>query len=217
MGIFGSIVDIVRKPIRGIGRIARGKFREGLSDIGAGAKAAAPALALTGVGAPLALGIGAGGGALEGATKKGAGFGDVIGGAAGGAAGAGTGLALRGIGSRLLGGAGEAIDPFARAASGAGNAASVAAPAAAAGAGAGGGVGGALRGIGSFVKDNPEVATQIAGTAANAYGAHQEGEALDRLARLREEEQRRAWERQENADPVIQRILQELLMAPSPN
>lgn len=205
MGFFGSLVDIVRKPLRGIGRIARGKFREGLSDIGAGAKAAAPALALTGVGAPLALGIGAGGGALEGATKKGAGFGDVIGGAARGAAGAGTGLALRGIGSRVLGGAASTV-----------NEATPTVVSEMAGSG-GGGISGALRGIGSFVKDNPDVATQIAGTAASAYGAHQEGEALDRLARLREEEQRRAWQREENADPIIQRILQELLMAPSAN
>ena len=59
MGFLKSIGNAITRPIRGLGRIARGKFREGFGDIGAGAKAAAPILGASGVGLPLAAGIGA--------------------------------------------------------------------------------------------------------------------------------------------------------------
>ena len=58
--------------------------------------------------------------------------------------------------------------------------------------------GGSGQGIGSrllgWIGKNPEVPLAVLGTAANVYGAHQEGKAEDRRIRLQEEEQRRRWE-----------------------
>ena len=99
MGLF----DFISRPLRGIGRLARGLFdlnprllREGVGDVGAGAKAAAPILGLTGVGMPLAAAIGAAGGLAERGTAPGAEFGDVLTSGVTGAAGGAAGAAARG-------------------------------------------------------------------------------------------------------------------------
>jgi hypothetical protein len=224
MGFFSAIGKAISRPVRGIGRIARGKFKEGLGDIGSGAKAAAPFLAATtGIGALPAIAMGAGGGALE-AGMSDQGVGGILKGAAGGAASAGTGAALRGIGGRLLGGAPDAAAPAMEGAKAMGGAksalASVGSKAAAPAmeGAARGGIGsrllGAAKGVGNWAGNNPEVAASVAGTGANAYGAYQEGAAADRIADLREEETRRGWQRQENMDPFLQTLLERLL-APS--
>src|SRR5690606_27016684 len=106
---FKKLGDTISRPFRGIGRIVRGKLREGLEDIGHGAKNIAPVvLGATGVGFPAALAVGAAGGALERGVRKGADFGDMLSGAVGGAAsgalGHTGGRVLRGIPSLFSGG-----------------------------------------------------------------------------------------------------------------
>ena len=229
MSFFGSLLSIPQKAVRGIGRVARGKFKEGLGDIGSAAKGAAPLLALTGVGAPLALGIGAGGGALQGATDDG--FGGALRGAAGGAANTGLALAARGIGSKILGGGVDAasaagtpgvsapVSGFGGLGEGAANTAMRSATQSVAG-GATDAVPEAARGIGSrvlgFAKENPLVASEVVKGGLGAYGASQQGAALDREAALREEETRRKWQRQDNADPVLQEMIRRLLSQTTP-
>lgn len=105
MGFFGDLAGAISKPFRGIGRIARGKFKQGLGDIGGGIKDLAPGLAfIPGVGSLAALGIGAAGGALSRGADKGFNLRNIVQGGAGGAGRAGTGIALKGIGSKLLSG-----------------------------------------------------------------------------------------------------------------
>ena len=91
-----ALLDFVTRVPRGIGRLLRGKFREGLGDIGAGAKGFAPILGLTGVGMPLAAAIGAVGGLAERGTAPGAELGDVLASGLTGAAGGAAGAAARG-------------------------------------------------------------------------------------------------------------------------
>lgn len=90
--------------------MARGKFREGMGDIGEGLKEAAPYAAMVpGVGTVAAAGMGAAGGAMERAGQPGANFGSVAGGAAGGAAAPAISGMASGAGSKLMGrGAGAA-------------------------------------------------------------------------------------------------------------
>jgi len=71
-----ALFDFLTRPLRGVGRLLRGKFREGIGDIGAGAKSLAPVLGLSGVGLPLAAIIGGAGGLAEAGTAPGAKFGD---------------------------------------------------------------------------------------------------------------------------------------------
>ncbi len=212
MGLFSAIGSAISRPVRGLGRIARGKFRQGLGDIGAGVKTAAPLLAATtGIGAPLAIGLGVGGGAAK-SFGEGGDFGDVLKGAAGGGLAAGA----AGIGRRLSGGA-NALR---------GGTAGIDAPIAGFGGlgaegarevagGIGSGIGGRLAGIGrgvaSFARENPVVASNLAGTAANVYGAREEGRAMDEELAFRREQIERANRRQENADPILQDILRRLL------
>jgi hypothetical protein len=96
---------------------------------------------------------------------------------------------------------------------------SAAAPAASAAgpAGIGSRLLGAGKDVAGWVGKNPEVAGMVGGAAANVYGAHQEGAAYDRAASLREEEMRRTWDRQDNADPVLQEIISRLLREQSVN
>src|SRR3990167_9900753 len=98
-----AIWDIVTRPVRGVGRILRGKVKQGLGDIGSAAQRAAPLLALTGVGAPLAIGIGAAGGALERGARRGFNIENIArGGVTGGGRAAAT-QALKGVAGRLGG------------------------------------------------------------------------------------------------------------------
>lgn len=114
MGFFKKLGDIVSRPVRGIGRIVRGKFREGIADIAHGAKYAAAFV--PGVGPGMAAAIGAGAGALERGAERGFNVRNMAQGAVGGAAAglAGEGVqglgraglsAVRGIGSRVAGNA----------------------------------------------------------------------------------------------------------------
>jgi hypothetical protein len=63
---------------------------------------------------------------------------------------------------------------------------------------------GAGRGILNFAKDNPADAADIARTGLEAYGAHQEGQFIDR-------EQQRRNQRQENMDPVVAELLRRIM------
>jgi len=104
-GFFKGVGRAISRPVRGIGRIARGNFREGLGDIGHGIKRGAQAAALVGSGGTYApLLAAAGGGMLERGTEEGASFGNVMGAGIRGASGA---VAARGIGNtaRSIGGA----------------------------------------------------------------------------------------------------------------
>lgn len=157
--------------------------------IGRLARMVSPFLALTGVGAPLAVGIGATGGALEAADEDR----DVLGGMMSGAMPAAAGA----VGSKLLGGGAGAAGV---AEPGSGEALYGTAP-------QGRGLGGRLLG---WAKANPELAMGAAGTALEAYGAHQEGQAMDRLADLREEDQRRGYAREDNMDDIIARLTQRI-------
>lgn len=199
IAFLGAIGRAITKPFRGVGRILRGKFREGLSDIGGAAETLAPALALTGVGAPLAIGIGAGGSALEEAAKGGN-VGDILKGAAGG--GAKTGLAY--IGKGLVGKGGTSPDPFARAAGEAGAMASR-------GAGLGARLADVGRSVAGYAKENPSLALQAAGAGAQAYGAHEQGKALDKQIKFERERELRDRERREAMDPLMQEILKRIL------
>lgn len=238
MGFFDF--DWTYKPVRGIGRLLRGKFKEGLNDIGDAASDVAPAVAwVPGVG-PIAAGaLGAGGRFLEEATDNDKGI-NALGVLGSGAAGYGSGKlagqvgGLSGIGKFLgLGGGGAApaaaapaIPAGATGAPGAAGlansvstggglapaptigrvAASSAAPTAAASPG----------GLDTLTKLG--LASQGAGAAANVYGAHQQGKAEDRRARMEEGEIARRARREEeelarrNAmDPVRAQLLAKLL------
>lgn len=111
-GLGKGIAGAVSRPVRGLGRIARGKFREGFADIAHGAKRGAQAAALVGTGgmaAPALLAAGAGG--LERGLEHGFNVGNVAGGAARGAAGAYTARGVGNIGRMALGGGGAASMP----------------------------------------------------------------------------------------------------------
>jgi hypothetical protein len=183
--MWGRVKNAVSKPVRGIGRIARGKFREGMGDIGEGLEAAGPALhAIPGVGTAAAIGLQAGGAAMNRMGQEGANFGSVAGSAGRGAAQGGAsalggaaigkiaggagGAAAEGIGDELAGSAVDGIgDELA---------------------------GEAAQGLGSrfggWVSENPELAGDIAGTGLEAYGAHKDDKARQRAWELEEEERR---------------------------
>jgi hypothetical protein len=78
--------------------------------------------------------------------------------------------------------------------------------------GEGGGGGGPLRAIGRFITRNPELITGLAGTAANVYGAAQEGKArgeeLDEQRRQHEAEleERRKQREQDRIDMILRGI-----------
>ena len=149
-----------------------GALKSGIKKVGKFAQKAAPALAfIPGVGTLAAAGIGAAGGLIGGNGLRGAAKG-AIGGAAGGLAQAGL--------SRLGGGA----NPLAKWASGRGGGSALSSGIkGVGGGGGGGGIGGAIRGVGSFIKDNPQLALGGLGALQNAHQQSrfegQQGEALD--------------------------------------
>lgn len=184
MGFFSSIGSAISKPFRGIGRIVRGKFKEGLGDLADTAETFAPALALTGLGAPAAIGIGAGAGALSSLNDDRS----VLQGALGGGAKTGAAYALKGIGSKL-GGGGGAGTATAGAPVAPGSMVQTVAPITktvteSAGRGLGSRLGGALSGVGSYLQENPEVAI----AAGEGLGGIAQGRADSRLMDLREAE-----------------------------
>lgn len=76
-----GVVTAPQKAVRGLGRLARGHFREGLGDLGGAASGASSVLhLLPGVGTGAAAAIGSAGEALQGLTRKaGGGFeGDIM-------------------------------------------------------------------------------------------------------------------------------------------
>lgn len=215
--------DAFTKPVRGIGRILRGKVQEGLNDIGDSASKLAPAVAfIPGVGPIGAGALGGIGKLLEETTDndKGVDIGGVAMAGAGGygagklagAVGGASGLVdaakggLKGIGSLVTGGGGGA--------------AATTSSAAAPGIGVGGGT---TYSLGSAANTGAKAAggmdaltkvalgSQVAGSAANAYGAHQMGKVEDRRMSLEEEEIARRRNRQEGLDPVRAAILKRLL------
>lgn len=101
------------RPVRGVGRLLRGKGDEGMADIGHGIKTVAPvALGATGFGIPAAMAAGAAGGALEKGGETNWSGKSMVGGAAGGAltgaVGHGAGKVGRAAAGRLLTGGGGA-------------------------------------------------------------------------------------------------------------
>lgn len=174
-----------------------------LKGIGRIAKSVSPFLAMSGVGTPLALGIGAGGGALEAAADDDRDTG-VLGGMVKGAVPAVAGKALGSLASRVMPAAAPAIsNPSQAIAAGSmGGPAAAAAPAA-----AGRGLGGRLL---DWAKANPELAMSAAGTGVEAFGAYQEGQAMDRLADIRERELDRDNMREDNLDEVLAQITRRL-------
>lgn len=73
-------------------------------------------------------------------------------------------------------------------------------------------------GIGSFITKNAPLITSLAGTAANVYGATQQGKARDKELKLAEEEQRKRYElaQQQRRDDQIRMLLQ-MASQPFPN
>lgn len=220
-----AIWDVITKPVRGIGRLLRGKFRQGLGDIGSGTKSLAPILAATGVGAPLALGIGAAGGALEGATTGGGGLKNLLKGAAGGAARTGAAAGGRALALKYMGGGGpanpsEAIRQYGSGGGGAGTGGATNGVGRLLSSGEGGvrGAGEGIVNAGKGVARWAEAHPTLAGSAISAYGDYESGQQKDRelalyeeeLAR-REAERMRQRERQDNLDPVLAAMIQKLI------
>lgn len=190
--MFGRIGRAISRPVRGAGRIARGvvtgdgdRIRQGFGDIGEGVQAASPALAaIPGVGTLAAAGIGAAGAAANRMGQSGANIGSVLSSAGRGGAGAAAG----GVAGRVAGAVpgADRLSGFVSRGAGEGGGGGIGSVLSRAG-GGGGGEGGRLsritdgaRRLGGWVRDNPELATDIAGTGLEAYGAHQQGRAMDR-------------------------------------
>lgn len=235
-GFFKGVGRAISRPVRGVGRMLRGNFREGLGDIAHGAKYAAGFI--PGVGPLAAAGIGAAAGALERGAEQGFNAGNIIRGGAGGAVAGLTGEAaqgaLRGVGGLVRGGSSAASSlPSASVPSAGGSTAAVpgaanagrgitmsalkplaGAPstvssAATVGAGALSKVPkpppSALKGVGSFLAKNPEVATAGMSAGANMMAANQMGQAEDRRLSLEEEQMRQRMSKEG--------ILRDLLMS----
>ena len=174
-----AIWDAVTKPVRGIGRLLRGKFREGFDDLGEGAKAAAVPVSF--VNPLLGAGLALAGNVADKATDPG-GLGkaklfkDF---AAPAALTYGAGQLGRGIGSALMKG-GQVAQPGVEFGFGIGQ---NAAP-------AGQGIGRALlqagRGAGNYIAKNPEVL----GYGMQAVGAYRDDQLRQDL--LRDEKDKRA-------------------------
>ena len=228
MGFFDF--DWVYKPVRGIGRLLRGKGQEGLHDLTSSARDFAPAAAwIPGVG-PLAAGaMGALGSLGEEITdkEKGVSMGEVL---MSGASGFGSGKL-----AQAAGGASGVLDAVKGGAKGIGDIVGISGKEAAQPALTNAGsIGTTFKGVSSVAPKVAESAaamaggeaamkggmdaltkialgTNIAGTAANVYGAHQMGAAEDRRMSLEEEELMRRRDRQESLDPVRAQLLQQLL------
>ncbi len=195
-GLAKGVGSAVGRPLRGIGRVMRGNFREGFADIGHGIKRGAQAAALLGSGGLAAPAIAAGGGMLERGLSENASLGNVLGAGVGGASGA---MAARGVGnigrSMLKRGAGAtagqassggvipSVSRAERTATALGQTVS-----SASGGGAGGGIGGALRSGASFLEEHPTSVT-FAGNLLSGTGYDQGDYYQDLIAQRREEEE----------------------------
>lgn len=216
--MFKAIGRAISRPVRGVGRMARGaatgdfdRIRKGFGDLGEGVAEAAPlAAAVPGVGTVAAAGMRAGGRAAQRLGEEGANLrsvGRATGqGALEGAAGAVAGnLAGRAAGAlpggpsaaagQPMGAAGDHVGHLAQAGEGL-RAVGRAAPEA--GATAAGGAGGAagegfLGRAGGWISENPELSADIAGTALEAYGAHRDDRARSRQLSMQEEHLSRGW------------------------
>ena len=144
--IFGDEV------FRGIGRIARGKFKEGFSDVGRGIwdNAKGGALLLGGAGL-------AGAGPLAGTLS-------------------GVGSSIGSAASTVGSGVGSGIGKVAS------------------------GIGGKASGIAGWASKNPELAANLAGTAADVYGANQMGATEDR-----------EYERRAQFDPLRMELMRSIM------
>lgn len=202
-----AIWDAITRPIRGVGRLLRGKFKEGIGDIGAGVKGlAAPALAATGVGLPAAALIGAGGGAAE-AWGGGGDASDVLKGAAGGVARAGAGS----LAGKYLGGGAPSQPSLMsgeRALAPLSSGSAVAPPSLASRAmTAGKSVLDAGKGVASWAEAHPT----LAGAGVTALGEYQQGAADDKMAKLEEDDLKRRWNREDNMDPLLADLIRRLI------
>ena len=104
-GIGRGIGRAVSRPVRGIGRMMRGKFREGLGDIGHGIKRGAQVAALLGTGGAAGVPMwaaAAGGGMLERGMDRNASVGNVLGAGVSGASGAMAARSVGNIGRSML-------------------------------------------------------------------------------------------------------------------
>jgi hypothetical protein len=104
-----DVTSGIWRPVRGVGRLLRGKFDEGMADIGHGARTVAPVImGATGVGLPAAMGVAAAGGAVERGAESNWSGDEMLEGAAGGAVsgagGYGAGKFGRAAVGKLLGG-----------------------------------------------------------------------------------------------------------------
>ena len=226
MSIFGSIWRAATGPLKAIGNVARGRFRQAIGNLGDTMKLGGAALGVTGVGAPLAMGVSALGGAAQ-EFGKGESIGGILKGAAGGAsagaAGAGVGSLLRGgiagnlgkgIGNALRGGTpapAAAAVPGTSLANVGGEIAPRAtglAPIGASGTAPsiGANVGGEIAknvgseggGLMNWIKGiNPTVATGAMSTAANMIGAQQQGKMMDRQFQFEREDRDRMFRLQQ--------------------
>ena len=207
--------DFITRPIRGIGRLARGKWREGLGDLGEGVKAASLPLSFIN---PALGGLARGAGEVMDAADNPGGIGkmklfkDAI---APAALTAGAGYAAKGIGALARGGGAPASLAPGGPMPGMPMAATsgVAAPAATSAAApitssvpgvmdkARNSIGSIARGVRNFAVKNPVQTAQIAQAGLNAYGQYEQGSAMDQE---REEEKRRRRMWSELLGPVFQ-------------
>jgi len=203
MGLFGDIWKGITGVPRAVGALLGagdsdfGDFRGAAGALGDTLGLAAPILGATGVGAPAALGLGAIGGVLQKADDEGAKFEDFVGSGLKNAAIGGAGHLAGGVAGKLGGAAGG---------TGQATAYRVGETLSGEAAKRGGlaGVGKVLGGAGRYLGENPEVLMAGLGTAADVYGAGQQGEAQDRQyqfmveqAKLQEEERARMREERE--------------------
>lgn len=79
-------------------------------------------------------------------------------------------------------------------------------------------IGSRLLGTGESIVTDPEKLLTAGGIASDVYGNYRQGQALDRMADLNEEELRRTWSREDATDPVLQDIVRRLLgrLSPTP-
>lgn len=83
-----------------------------------------------------------------------------------------------------------------------------------------GGVGDAIAGAAGWIKDNPDVAGDIAGAGLGIYEAQQQGKHMDRQhglqerqVEMREEEQRRSKEREERRRKAARSVLMHMMQS----
>lgn len=210
------------RPVRGIGRLLRGKFKEGLADVGSGVKTVG--MGLSTINPLLGAGLVAAGSGMDKLDDpgglKGTKLFKEIGLPAALTYGAGSLAKSSGIGRALSGGGPDVaasaipnVNPVT--ASGAMNVAGNSAQRS-----LGSGIAKAIGGIGRTIAKNPKEALALAQVGLGAYGSAQEGAQQDRLIRMQEmqfereqEEEERKRKQQEEVwrliGPEISRYLSE--------